>query len=64
MLEITLNGYEVGLITTALYLMEKDSGTNKAGELRELRDSIIDAWVLQNPENVDLPWLGARNLFQ
>lgn len=59
MLEIVLNARSVGLITNALFLMEEDSGDPLIGELRELRERIIDAWVAQNPEHVDLPWLGS-----
>lgn len=57
MLQITLNAREVGRITTALFLMEEDSGDPIIGELRELRERIIETWVAQNPEHVDAPWL-------
>lgn len=59
MLDIILNAHEVGLITNALFMWEQELGYLGDCELRSLREDLIEAWVAQNPEHVDLPWLGS-----
>ena len=57
MLEITLTAREVAIITMALHVASDEWGDPSEWEAVKLHDAIIDAWVAQNPEHYDLPWL-------
>ena len=57
MLEITLNAREVGLITVALRLACYDWGDPSEREALELNSRITEAWVAQNPDEYEAPWL-------
>ena len=57
MLETAFSAKEVALITTALTLAADDWGDPSAREALNLCNEIINAWVQQNPDAFDLPWL-------
>lgn len=53
MLTITLTARETSLITLA-----KDEALPPFDEqMEKMRQEIIDAWVSQNPDHADMPWL-------